>query len=145
MVDTSVERALLPLIDKQRELEATIKELRQAQARPAPAPVAATTQTTEARAMQTQSTAVATRPAQPKNADAPTPAGTAVMAPRAMQMRSEVTPAVVFDTTPLEDIPLELNGGRRTKAILWGISVAVVLAIASAIVLSVLSNQGTYL
>jgi hypothetical protein len=145
MVDTSIERAIAPLLDRQRELESTIRELRQAQARPAQAPLATTTPTTEARAVQTQSTAVVARPAQPMIPDAAARAGTAAIVSHTINTRSNVTPMVVFDTTPLDDIPLELNGGRRTKAILWGISVAVVLAIASAIVLSVLSNQGTYL
>lgn len=146
MVDTSIERALLPLLDKQHELETTIKELRQAQVRPEPTPVVTNTRATEASVHQPQpSAAVAVRPAQPIIPDAAARTGATPVVSRTMNARSDATPMVVFDTTPLDEIPIELNGRRRTKAILWGISVAVVLAIASAIVLSVLSNQGTYL
>ena len=53
LVDTNIERALAPLLDKQRELESALKELRKAQVRPEPAPAAATTRSTEARTVQT--------------------------------------------------------------------------------------------
>jgi hypothetical protein len=145
LVTTSVERALAPLLDKQRELEATIKELRKAPVRSEPTPAVATTHGTAARAVQAQPEVAATRPAPHVVPDIVPQSGATVVARHAPSARSAVTNAATFDTTPLEDIPLELNGGRRRKAILWTIGVAVLLSLAAAVVLSVLSNRGTYL
>jgi hypothetical protein len=43
------------------------------------------------------------------------------------------------------DIPPELNGSRRKRAVIWILAIAVVLLLLSVAGLSVLSNTGRYL
>jgi hypothetical protein len=145
LVNNGIERALTPLLEKQRELESAIRELRNAQVRPEAAPVVTTTHNTAAHTVIAQPETALARSAQLVVPDPIGRSGATVVARHAPIAPSAAMNAMVFDTTPLEDIPLELNGGRRKKAMLWILGMAVLLALASAVVLSVLSNQGTYL
>ena len=149
LVDTAVERAITPLLKKQQELEAALKELRNAQVRPEPSPITSAKQAPEA--VSTPRTARAEggtlgTPCVPTASGAAValPPATAVARP-VVSARSEVIPAAVYDTYVLTDLPSELNGSRRKKATVLVIAGAVILLLLSAIVLSVLSNRGTYL
>ena len=113
LVDTAVERAITPLLNKQRELEAALKELRNAQVRSEPSPITSAKQAPEP--------ASTTRTARAEGGTLGTPfastvSGTAVALPPAtavarpvVSARSEVIPAAVYDTYVLTDLPSELN------------------------------------
>ena len=145
LVDTAVERAIAPLLNKQRELEAAIKELHNAQVRPESSPITSTGLAPEP--------ASTTRIARTEGGTfgtplVPTMPGAAVVlapASAVARARSEVIPAAVYDTYVLTDLPSELNGSRRKKATVWVLAGTVILLLLSAIILSVLSNRGTYL
>ena len=149
LVDTAVERAITPLLNKQRELEAALKELRNAQVRSEPSPItsakpapepAATTRTARAEGGTLGTPFVPTM----SSAAVVLPPATAVARP-VVGARSEMISTAVYDTYVLTDLPSELNGSRRKKAIVLVLASIVILLLLSAIVLSVLSNRGTYL
>lgn len=149
LVDAAVERAITPLLNKQRELEAALKELHNAQVRPEPSPITSAKQAPEpvllTRSARTEGGTLGTP-------FVPTVSGAAVALPPATAAarpvgseRREVIPAAVYDTYVLADLPSELDGSRRKKVTLWVLAGTVILLLLSAIVLSVLSNRGTYL
>ena len=149
LVDTAVERAITPLLNKQRELEAALKELRNAQVRSEPSPItsakpapepAATTRTARAEGGTLGTPFVPTM----SSAAVVLPPATAVARP-VVGARSEMISTAVYDTYVLTDLPSELNGSRRKKAIVLVLASIVILLLLSAIVLSVLSNRGTFL
>jgi len=144
LVNTAVEQAITPLLNKQRELEAAIKELRNTQVRPEPSPhapePASTTRTARA-----EGGTLATPFVSTVTGAAVALAPASAVARPVVSARSEVIPAAVYDTYVLTDLPSELNGSRRKKATVWVLAGTVILLLLSAIILSVLSNRGTYL
>ncbi|GEM_PF-3003608 len=150
MVETAVGRAVAPLLDKQRELERALEELRNAQARPQPTPVTLTKQTVEPAAPTRTAQAQASLPvttSAPSMSHAAVEVGPSPMPTAARPLvRPTAIPvvAVPYGADVLDDIPAELNGSRRKKIILSVLAVTVVVSLAAAGVLSILSNQGMY-
>lgn len=143
MIDDAVERAMAPVLAKQRELELAMAQLRR--------PVIedeARTRTDVAEVTEvTEVTPELTAPPTLQEAaditvvDASLEQGAGVAA---LPVQPRAVRSMTIDTSPLADIPPELNGSRRRTTILWVLAVGVVLALVSAVTLSILSNQGTY-
>jgi hypothetical protein len=136
-VDTAVARATAPLLDQLRELQAELRDLRSAQARPEPAtsPRRAPEIATPTRAAQAE----APSPTRPL-ATVASPAAIAVQRPP-VSAQTQAVPDVAYDV----DIPMELNGMRRKKAVAWVVGVVVTMLLLSAAGISILSNVGTHL
>jgi hypothetical protein len=137
-VDTAVTRATAPLLDQLRELQAELKELRNAQTRaePAASPRRAPEIATPTRAVQAEAPAAAIRPL----ATVASPVAITVQRPPvSAQIRAE--PDAAYDL----DIPMELNGMRRKKAVAWVVGVLVTMLLLSAAGISILSNVGTHI
>jgi hypothetical protein len=138
MVETAVERSMAQLLDKQRELEAALNDVRDAQRRAeqsartcaghTPQPAAAP------RAVHAEARPLANRAS---------PAPATVIERPAVAARTEVL-AARCDANALADLPPELNGSRRKKVLLAAFSVAAVALVLSSVAASVLSNMGTY-
>lgn len=145
LVTTTVERSIAPLLDKQRELEAAFKELQNAQLRsaqsannpikhaPEPIPVN--------RAVPVEVSPFVTHSVQTVSAAVVASVPTVAVARPTVSARNEVVPTFVYDTNSLADIPSELNGSRRKKAVAFAFAVVVAVLLLSVIGLSVLSNM----
>jgi hypothetical protein len=148
IVDVAIERAVAPLLEKQRELEGALKELRARQGR-------------------AQSSA---DPSPARSGDAPTSPrsselGTRVAAASTAATQTDAVAVSVLDTgdagatrsrdlvavpaavtapyaAATLDIPLELDGSRRKKTIAWLLGVVALLLILAMAGLSALSNVG---
>jgi hypothetical protein len=150
LVNTAVAGAIAPLLDKQRELETALEELRGAQLR---SPQSKSTSakhvpeaTPAARAVPTEQNPVVTYAAQATSGVAVAPASAVAIArpTPAASVRTEVVAAAAYDLNALDDVPLELLGSRRKKVVGWAVAVVGAGALAAVIVLSVLSNLGFY-
>lgn len=140
MIDDAVERAITPVLARQHELELTVARLRQ----PAIDESARTlTNVSEVTEVTPEISAPATlqEVADVTLVDAPLEQDVAVTA---IPVQPRAVRSITIDTSPLADIPPELNGSRRRNQILWVLGVGVVLALVSTVALSILSNQGTY-
>jgi hypothetical protein len=140
LVNTAVERSIAPLLEKQNELEAALKELRNLQLRSDQAAIA----TAKARAAHTESRAhtAANAPSTSRGANAPIQAE----AHERSRVRTQTTVAVVTcDAHASLDIPEELNGSRRKKLVAVMVGTILVVLLLFAVGMSVLSNMGTYL
>ena len=148
MVDSAVERAVAPLLEKQRELEGALKELRARQGR-------------------AQSSA---DPSPARSGDAPTSPrsselGARIAAARTSATQTDAVAVSVLDTgdagttrsrdlvavpaavtapyaAATAEIPLELDGSRRKRTIAWLLGVVALLLILAMAGLSALSNVG---
>ncbi len=141
-LEAAIQSALAPLLDKQRDLEAALGDVRRAEPRAENAP-----------------SIVSPRAPEPR-----TSLGGVALAPPALAVRAApIAPAVRAAPHPVAakpltaaftatagqnaswDIPKELNGSRRKRAVIWILAIAVVLLLLSVAGLSVLSNTGRYL
>ncbi|HEY5960971.1 MAG TPA: hypothetical protein VIV60_30655 [Polyangiaceae bacterium] len=144
LVNTAVERSIAPLLEKQNELEAALKELRNLQLRSDQAAIATAKEATLARAAHTESRAhtAANAPSTSRGANAPIQAE----AHERSRVRTQTTVAVVTcDAHASLDIPEELNGSRRKKLVAVMVGTILVVLLLFAVGMSVLSNMGTYL
>ena len=149
LVNTAVEHSIAPLLDKQRELEAALKNLQSAQNRPAPSTNTSSRVNSEI-AIATRSVPIEENPfvpyaAQTSARQAVIPMPAASVARPVVSVRAEVVTATVHDTDTLLDIPAELNGSRRTKTLIIAFAVVAAVIILTVIGLSVASNLGTHL
>jgi hypothetical protein len=148
LVNAAVERSIAPLLDKQRELEASFADLRSAQLRSLTSASTPTKHAPElasvARTVQVEANALVTAAVQTvsRNGVAPVPAA-AVERPT-VRARTEVIAAAAYDSNAMADIPRELNGSRRKKAVALAFAISAAILLLSVIGLSVLSNMGTY-
>jgi uncharacterized membrane protein len=142
-VDTAVARSTAPLLDQLRELQAELRELRSVPTRPEPAASARRVPEPAAptRAVQAETPATITRtsPTRPVETVA-CEAAIAVERPRVRPPMQAVP-----DTAMDADIPTELNGMRRKKAVAWAVGVLVTMLLLSAAGISILSNLGTHI
>lgn len=149
MVDRAVERSTAPLLDQLRELQAELRELRSAQTRPeqpsSTSPRRAPELATPTRAVQaeTPATTTGTSPTRPLETVASPVAITVERPPVSAQ--TQAVPGAVYDTSALADIPMELNGLRRRRAVAWVVGVVVTMLVLSAAGISILSNLGTHI
>lgn len=148
LVETTFERSLAPLVEKQRELEAALKEVRSAQARADQASNASAKRTpavvTSARPIQTEDPFIVTSAA-PGAVREPVVrhADTAIEQPVSRTRSAALRPAT-HAASALEDMPAELNGSRRKRVIVWTIAICAVSILLSVITLSVASNLGAH-
>jgi hypothetical protein len=158
LVSTAVERSISPLLEKQRELEASLAELRSAQLRSSQVVTASArhvVETAPSRSVQAER-----RPVAPVNDTAvyrePVPVNVGpygevavpVVAPQNRELNGRNNAAATTRSArleSLEDIPSELNGSRRKKFMMVAFAVIVVVLILSVVSLSVLSNMGTHI
>jgi hypothetical protein len=165
IADSALERTMAPLLQKQRELEAALKELRilqsryersaepsaaravdvatpprisQVETRAAAACASATQAQVPAVSVPAADNAAPTRSRDAVAVSVATPAGYAAAA----STRAHVLRVPGHDWNTVEDIPSELNGSRRKRTIACLIVVTVLLAILTMAGLSVLSNMG---
>jgi hypothetical protein len=156
LVAGAVERSLAPLLEKQRELEESIKELRSAQVRSAQAAAATTKPAVEMASARV--IAVDPRPVAPVSpavyreavpVDVVTYREAPVTAPAQPNRETKgnvyQAPHRAARLDSMEDIPSELNGSRRKKLLMVAFAVALFVLILSAVGLSVMSNLGTHL
>ena len=141
-LEAAIQNALAPLLDRQRDLETALADLRRAELRSQAAPSIVS-------------------PRAPEPATSP---GTVAVAQPALLMRAAPILAAVSaaprpiaakpltaaftaaqDANAAWDIPAELDGSRRKRAVIWILAIAVVLVLLSVAGLSVLSNTGRYL
>jgi len=152
IVDVAVERAVAPLLEKQRELEGALKELRarqgRAQSSADPSPARSGDAPTSPRSSELGARVAAARSAATQT-DAVAVAGldTVLDTGDAGTTRSRdlvAVPAAV--TAPYAaataEIPLELDGSRRKRTIAWLLGVVALLLILAMAGLSALSNMG---
>jgi hypothetical protein len=148
LVETTFERSLAPLVEKQRELEAALKEVRSAQVRADQALSAPTKRATavvtsdhsnqtEGQLIVTSAAPIAIREPVVRHADA-------AIEQSAPKSRSAALRPASHDASALVDMPAELNGSRRKRVIVWTIAVCAVSILLSVITLSVASNLGTH-
>jgi hypothetical protein len=148
LVETAVDRALAPVLNKQHELETALKALKDAQLR---------TETSSTPRAQPIREPVATAESHRTDANRfESPAATNVSYNEFKQAPAPVIPRPTsnvsaielrrntYDTNTLDDIPSELNGSRRKKIVFWAFALIMVLVVVSAIGFSALSNMGTY-
>jgi hypothetical protein len=136
-LEATLKSALAPLLDRQRELENALGDLRRADPRPPDVP---------GRAPDPVNSLGSVARAEPPPALRAAPLAPAVAAPpRAMARPLGSTSTSAHDAAAAWDIPAELNGSRRKRAVNWILGLAGVLLLLSAAGLSVLSNTGTYL
>jgi hypothetical protein len=135
LVNTAVERSLGPLIDKQHELETTLKAV-QAQLREAKNAVPAREVRSDARAAVPVAAPALMRPEAPHATHNPT-----------LQTLPRATPAAATapNTSTAVDIPDELNGSRRKRVVVVSFAIALIVLLSSVVGLSVLSNLGLHL
>ncbi|MBN1611087.1 MAG: hypothetical protein JW940_30930 [Polyangiaceae bacterium] len=163
LVDSALERTIAPLIEKQRELEAALRDLRAQQSRssPEPSPARAVDVATPPRISQVEARAAAactsatqahvpavsvpsTDDAAPTRSRDASPVSVATPADyaAAASTRAQVLPVPDHHGSTVADIPLELDGSRRKRTIAWLIVAFVLMGILCAAGLSVLSNMG---
>lgn len=156
LVKNAVDRSIVSLLDRQRELETKVERFGgaspdkpldlDAKLEAAIAPVLAKQSALEARLdasrhaevrleARVESSPLATRSA----AQGPTAADQL-----AMQRQTEMLMAAALSRTALVDIPSELNGSRRKRLVVFLLVVTVVGILASVAALSVMSNMGAY-
>jgi len=154
LVKTTVERSVASLLDGQRELEAKLERvatsLDKQHALTASAASAARPALDERRELEA-AIQRALLPLLEKQRDLAATRAAPVLpavgaAPRPIAAKP---PAAAFalapDANTVWDIPNELNGSRRKRAVIWILAIAVVLLLLSVAGLSVLSNTGRYL
>lgn len=141
-LEAAIQSALAPLLDKQRDLEAALVNVRRAELRPEDAPSLVSRRAPEPPtllggvALAQPALAVRAAPIVPSVVAAPHP-----IAAKPLTAAFTATP----DANASWDIPKELNGSRRKRAVIWILAIAVVLLLLSVAGLSVLSNTGRYL
>jgi len=141
-LEAAVQSALAPLLDRQRGLETALSDLRRAQSLPQDV-----RSIVAARAPEPATSLGSAAVAQAAPVTRPAPILPAVgAAPRAVPMQP-LTAAftAAHDPNASWDIPAELNGSRRKRAVIWILAIAVILLLLSVAGLSVLSNTGRYL
>jgi hypothetical protein len=170
LVVSAVERATLPLVQKQRELEAALKTLQNAQKHyesPIASPAKAVPESVsslptihlDTRAAVSPSTAVTSRdvvtsapttplerpvtyarPAVTSNETTTSPAAIPVEY-TGVTDRSRRATAVTYDTSSQLDIPPEFYGARRKKVVLWMFAVGALALLLLVIALSAASHM----
>jgi hypothetical protein len=159
-VNAAVERAMAPLLERQRELEAELTELR-ALARPAAAPSATSTAAVVSRDALVRPVATAS-PAPHATTTVAEARGVSVASPVAHSVVSRGVESIpVISDAPhtarvqghaatslrdddLYDIPSELNGSKRKKLLLGGFVAGLLLLLLSAAGASLASNLGVH-
>jgi hypothetical protein len=144
LVATAVERSIAPLLEKHRELDAALKELRSAQRRPEPGPSAkhAPDLVTSAPSFHAETRPRATAAVRVATAHDVAPIVAMAVERPALDRRAQVTVAAAYQASSLEDFPAELNGSRRKKLVFWAFAIGVVALLLSVIGMSVASNMG---
>jgi hypothetical protein len=141
-LEAAIQGALAPLLDKQRELEVALGDLRRAERRPEDVPSLVSRRAPEpvtalgSNALAQPAVVMRAAPIAPAVGAAPRP-----VAAKPLTLAFTATP----DANASWDIPKELNGSRRKRAVIWILAIAVVLLLLSVAGLSVLSNTGRYL
>jgi hypothetical protein len=141
-LEAAIERALAPLVTKQRELETALADLRRTEFRPQVSPNTAVQRAPEPTtsrgsvAVAASATAVRAVPMAPAVSAAPRAI--------AVQPRSDVL-AAAYDASASIELPSALNGSRRKRAVVWILAIGVLLVLLSVVGLAVLSNTGRYL
>jgi hypothetical protein len=140
-VDAAIARAIAPLLERQRTLEATIVELqRNALATKTSAGVAQRSpeRLVSPGGVQVETQAWVSSPANGSPVDIAIPR--ALPPPRV----AATLGTKAFDTTPWADIPAELNGSRRKRIVLWLLALGLIALLGTAVALSVMSNAGAH-
>jgi diacylglycerol kinase len=145
LVNTAVERSIAPLLEKQHELEAALKDMQNAQLRSARSANTLATHVNEP-ALAVRGAPIEANPFVAQVVpNAPAVVGTSVptvaVSRPVVSVRREVLPAAVYDTNSLADIPAELNGARRKKVVAFAFAVVVAVLLLSVIFNAVLSNM----
>ncbi len=144
LVNRAVEQSIAPLLAKQNELEAALRELRNCQVRFEKAASASAKDITPARAAQAEAHAQAVPAVAVMTREHVTTAQTTAQARSRVGMQAAVA-VVADDASASLELPAELNGLRRKKIVVAVFAVGLLVLLLSVAGLSVLSNLGTYL
>jgi hypothetical protein len=141
-VDAAIARAIAPLLERQRTLEAAVVELQRNT--PATKTSGGVAQRPPERLISPGGVQVETQAWIPSSANGP-PVDTAIPRNLPAPRVAAKLGTNAFDTTPWADIPAELNGSRRKRIVVWLLAFGLLALLGTAVALSVMSNAGARL
>lgn len=140
-VDAAIARAIAPLLERQRTLEASVVELQRNTL--ATKPSAGAAQRSPERLISPGGVHVETQAWVTSSTNGP-PVDVAIQRDLPAPRLAATVGTKAFDTTPWADIPAELNGSRRKRIVLWLLALGLLALLGTAVALSVMSDAGAH-